>query len=51
MEETNVDPFLREQIQMLAQSDISKEDLTDSIAYFKGIDVDHIRFTFQIILL
>jgi len=51
MEETNVDPFLREQIQMLAQSDISKEDLTDSIAYFKDIGVDHIRITFQIILL
>lgn len=36
MEEGNVDPFLIEQVQLLAASDISKEDLTDSIAYFKG---------------
>jgi len=45
-----VDPFLRKQIQMLAQSDISKEDLTDSIAYFKDISVDHIMITFQIVI-
>lgn len=36
MEERNLEPFLIEQVQILAASDISKEDLTDSIAYFKG---------------
>lgn len=34
--ESNVDPSLIEHIQVLAKSDISKEDLTDSIAYFRG---------------
>lgn len=35
MEEANMDQFLKEYMQILAKSDISKEDLTDSIAYFK----------------
>jgi len=31
-----MNPFMIEQIKTLAKSDISKEDLTDSIAYFKS---------------
>lgn len=34
--ETSVDPILIEHVQLLAQCDISKEVLTDSIAYFQG---------------
>jgi len=36
MEAAGVNPFLKEHIQSLVKCDISKEDLTDSIAYFKG---------------
>lgn len=36
MEEASLDQFLKEHMQILAKSDILKEDLTDSIAYFKG---------------
>ncbi|XP_071642227.1 uncharacterized protein [Temnothorax longispinosus] len=35
--ETSVDPTLIEHIQLLAQCDISKDDLTDSIAYFRDM--------------
>jgi len=34
MEEASVDPFLIGQIQTLAKSDVSKEDLINSIAYY-----------------
>lgn len=34
--ETSVNPSLLEHVQLLAQCDISKEVLTDSIAYFQG---------------
>jgi len=36
MEESSIDPSLIEFIQILAKSDVSKEDLTDSIVYFRG---------------
>jgi len=36
MEESNIDPSLIEFIQILTKSDGSKEDLSDSIAYFRG---------------
>lgn len=36
MEGSSVDLFLKEHIEALAKCDITKEDLTDSIAYFKG---------------
>lgn len=36
MEEINVNPFIKEHVQELAKCNVSKEDLTDSIAYFKG---------------
>lgn len=36
MEESSSDLSLEEHVQLLAKSDISKEDLTDSIALFRG---------------
>lgn len=41
MEGAHVDPFLKEHLQILTKCDISKEDLTASIAYFKGIYVEY----------
>lgn len=36
MKETIVDSSLKEYVQILSKSDVSKEDLTDSTEYFKG---------------